>query len=38
MKFKHSVFQSTIYDDIYPAISPYKLFHIFFKKFELVGL
>ena len=31
LKFKHSVFQSKICDDIYPAISPYKLFHIFLK-------
>ena len=39
LKFKHSVFQSKICDDISPAISPYKLFHIFFfEKFELVGL
>ena len=29
LKFKHSMFQSRICDDIYPAISPYKLFHIF---------
>ena len=31
LKFKHSVFQSRICDDISPAISPYKLF-IFFSK------
>ena len=31
LKFKHFVFQSRICDDISPAISPYKLFHIFFK-------
>ena len=29
LKFKHSVFQSKICDDISPAINPYKLFHIF---------
>ena len=38
LKFKHSMFQSRICDDISPAINPYKLFHIFFEKFELVGL
>ena len=38
LKFKHSVFQSRICDDISPAICPYKLFHIFLKKFELVSL
>ena len=38
LKFKYSVFQSKICDDISPAISPYKLFHILFEKFELVGL
>ena len=31
LKFKHSVFQSRMYDDISPAISPYKLFHILLK-------
>ena len=31
LKFKHSVFQSRICDDISPTISPYKLFHIFLK-------
>ena len=30
LKFKHSVFQSRICDDISLAISPYKLFHILF--------
>ena len=34
LKFKHSVFQSKICDDISPAISPYKLFHILLKNFQ----
>ena len=38
LKFKNSVFQFRICDDISPTISPYKLFHISFEKFELVGL
>ena len=36
LKFKHSVFQSRICDDISPAISPYKLFHIFLKNLSLL--
>ena len=31
LKFKYSVFQSRFCDDISPAISPYKLFHILLK-------
>ena len=38
LKFKHSVFQFRICDDISPAISPYKLFYTLLKNFELVGL
>ena len=38
LKFKHSVFQFRICDDIFPAISPYKLFYTLLKNFELVGL
>ena len=38
LNFKYFVFQSRICDDISPAISPYKLFHIFLKKIELIGL
>ena len=37
LKFKHSMFQSRIYDDISPAINPYKLFHIFLKKLSLLA-
>ena len=37
LKFKHSVFQSRICDDIYPAISPHKLFHIFLKNLSLLA-
>ena len=37
LKFKHSVFQSRICDDISPAISPYKLFHILLKKLSLLA-
>ena len=36
LKFKHSVFQSRICDDISPAISPYKLFHILLKNLSLL--
>ena len=32
LKFKHSVFQSRVCDDISPATSPYKLFHIHYNK------
>ena len=35
LKFKHSVFQSRICDDISPAINPYKLFHILLKNLRL---
>ena len=35
-KFKNSVFQSRICDDISPAISPYKLFHILLKNLSLL--
>ena len=37
LKFKHSVFQSRICDDIYPVISPYKLFYIFLKNLILLA-
>ena len=37
LKFKHSVCQSRIYDDISPAISPYKLFHILLKNLSLLA-
>ena len=37
LKFKHSVFQSRICNDISPAISPYKLFHILLKNLSLLA-
>ena len=37
LKFKYSVFQSRICDDISHAISPYKLFHIFLKNLSLLA-
>ena len=37
LKFKHSIFQSRICDDISPAISPYKLFHILLKNLNLLA-
>ena len=37
LKFKHFIFQSRICDDISPAISPYKLFHILLKKLSLLA-
>ena len=37
LKFKHFVFQSRIYDDISPTISPYKLFHILLKNLSLLA-
>ena len=37
LKFKHSVFQSMICDDISPAISSYKLFHILLKNLSLLA-
>ena len=37
LKFKHSVFQSRIYDDISPAISPNKLFHMLLKNLSLLA-
>ena len=37
LKFKHSVFQSKICDDISSAISPYKLFHIILKNLSLLA-
>ena len=37
LKFKHFVFQSRICDDISPAISPYKLFHILLKNLSLLA-
>ena len=36
LKFKHSVFQSRICDDISLAISPYKLFHTLLKNLSLL--
>ena len=37
LKFKHSVFQSRICDDISPAISSNKLFHILLKNLSLLA-
>ena len=37
LKFKHSVFQSKICDDISPIISPYKLFHILLKNLSFLA-
>ena len=37
LKFKHSMFQSRIRDDISPTISPYKLFHILLKNLSLLA-
>ena len=37
LKFKHSVFQSKICDNISSAISPYKLFHILLKNLSLLA-
>ena len=37
LKFKHSVFQSRICDDISLAISPNKLFHMFLKNLSLLA-
>ena len=37
LKFKNYVFQFRIYDDISPAISPYKLFHILLKNLSLLA-
>ena len=37
LKFKHSVFQFRIFDDISSAISPYKLFHILLKNLSLLA-
>ena len=37
LKFKHFLFQSRICDDISPAISPYKLFHILLKNLSLLA-
>ena len=37
LKFKHSMFLSRICDDISPAISPYKLFHILLKNLSLLA-
>ena len=37
LKFKHSIFQSRICDDISPAISPYKLLHILLKNLRLLA-
>ena len=37
LKFKHSVFQSRICDDISFVISPYKLFHILLKNLSLLA-
>ena len=37
LKFKHSMFQSRICDDISLAISPYKLFHILVKNLSLLA-
>ena len=37
LKSKYFVFQSRICDDIFPAISPYKLFHILLKNLSLLA-
>ena len=37
LKFKHSMFQSRICDDISPALSPYKLFHMLLKNLSLLA-
>ena len=37
LKFKHSVFQSRICDDISPAISPNKLLHMLLKNLSLLA-
>ena len=37
LKFKHFVFQSRICDDISPAISPNKLFHMLLKNLSLLA-
>ena len=37
LKFKHSVFQSRICDDISPDISPKKLFHMLLKNLSLLA-
>ena len=37
LKFKHFVFQSRICDDIFPAISPNKLFHMLLKNLNLLA-
>ena len=37
LKFKHSVFQSRICDEISPAISPNKLFHMLLKNLSLLA-
>ena len=37
LKFKNSMFQSRICDDISPSISPYKLFHIILKNLSLLA-
>ena len=37
LKFKHSVFQSRICDDISPTISPNKLFHMLLKNLSLLA-
>ena len=37
LKFKHSMFQSRICDDISPAISPSKLFHMLLKNLSLLA-
>ena len=37
LKFKNSVFQSRICDDIFPAIRPNKLFHMLLKSLSLLA-
>ena len=37
LKFKHSVFQSRIYDNISPTINPNKLFHMLLKNLSLLA-
>ena len=37
LKFKHSVFQSKIHDNISPTINPDKLFHMLLKNLSLLA-
>ena len=37
LKFKHSLFQSRIFDDISPTISPDKFFHMLLKNLSMLA-